>query len=148
MSKETQAPEITQETVAEKAPARIKIVGNAYVLTSKLPLETIKKVEKYDDRALCLIEVKHDEEREIFRIGTGKLGSISKCGIIFNEANKSGFATVTALFPEGVSNKKEFIKENFINILFMLDALENSIANAATQLETVFAEIENSIEEI
>lgn len=127
---------------------RIKIAGNAIVLTSKLKFETIQKMEKYNKDALCLIEAKKDEEKEIFRISTGKLGSISKYGIVFAEANKEGYATATTLFPENVTDKKAYIKDNFGTALFMLDDLEESVKTSCAELEAAYAELDKIIEEV
>lgn len=131
-----------------KTNSKIKIAGNAIVLTSKLKLETIKKMEKYNRNALCLIEVKKDEETEIFRISTGKLASISKYGVVFSEANKDGFATATVLLPEGVTDKKEWIKDNYATTLFMLADLEDTVETACAELEAAYAKIDTYIEEV
>ena len=127
---------------------RIKIAGNALVLTSKLKFATIQKMEKYNPDALCLVEVKNDEENEIFRIGTGKSSSIGKYGITFMEANKEGFATATILFPENVSDKKEYIKDNFATALFMLSDLEDAVNTACAELEAAYAKLDKEIEEV
>ena len=127
---------------------RIQIAGNAFVLTSTLMLETLKMLEKRDNKALCLTEHCKDEEKEIFRISTGKIASISKYGITFAEANKAGYATATVLFPEKVKDKKQFIKENFANTIFMLNELENRAKNACKNLERAYAELDKLIEEI
>ena len=63
---EKQMKSILGETKpATKATKRIKIAGNAVVLTSKLKFATIQKMEKYNRDALCLVETKNDEENEI-----------------------------------------------------------------------------------
>lgn len=139
--------QIQKNVKTENKTKRIKIVGNALVLTSKLKFATIQKMEKYNRDALCLVEVKNDEENEIFRIGTGKTSNISKFGITFMEANKDGFATATVLFPEGTTNKKEFIKDNFATTLFMLNDLENAVETACAELEAAYAELDKTIEE-
>ena len=137
-------------TCAENAKPtkRIQILGNAFTVTSNLKFETIQKLEKYDDQALCLKELSNDEEKELFRISTGKIASISKYGITFAEANKAGYATATMLFPESVKDKKEYIKDNFANTLFMLNEVEHSAERACLYLEKAFAELDEIIEEI
>ena len=127
---------------------RIKIVGNALVLTSKLKFATIQKMEKYNRDALCLVEVKNDEENEIFRIGTGKVSAIGKYGVTFMEADKDGFATATVLFPEGTTNKREFIKDNFATALFMLNDLEDAVNTACAELEAAYEALDKDIEEV
>ena len=131
----------------EKVPTRVKIVGNALVLTSTLKFETIQKMEKYNRDALCLSTFKNDEEIEIFRIGTGKTSSINKYGITFMEANKNGLATATVLLPEGVTNKREYIKDNFATALFMLSDVEKIVNTACAELEAAYAELDKVIEE-
>lgn len=133
---------------ATPATKTIKIAGNAMVLTSKLKFETIQKMEKYNPNALCLVEVKNDEENEVFRIGTGKLSGINKFGITFAEADKDGFATATVLFPQNVTDKKTYIKDNFATALFMLKDLEDAVKTACAELEAAYAKLDNEIEEI
>lgn len=128
-------------------PKMIKIVGNAMVLTSKLKFETIQKMEKYNSKALCLVEITKDEENEIFRIATGKLSSISKNGIVFAEANKAGYAVATTLFPTDVTDKKEYIKDNLATVLFMLKDLEAAIETSCAELEAAFDKLDEEIEE-
>lgn len=131
----------------EKKTKRITIAGNAMILTSKLKLETIQKMEKYNPKALCLIEVdKNDEETEVFRIASGKLSSISKYGITFAEANSKGNAIATVLFPEGINDKKQYIKDNFANVMFMLEDLEDAVETACTALEMAYAKLDDEIE--
>ena len=126
---------------------KVRIAGNAMVLTSKLDFATIQKMEKYRRDALCLVEVKNDEENEIFRISTGKLSSISKYGIVFAEPNKDGKATATVLFPEGVTDKRAYIKDNFASALFMLNDLEDAVKTACAELEADFAKLDEDIVE-
>lgn len=127
---------------------RIKIAGNAIVLTSKLKFSTIQKMEKYNNDALCLVEVKNNEENEIFRISTGKTSSIGKYGITFMEADKNGNAVATVMLPEGVTDKKAYVKDNFGTTLFMLSELEAVVETACAELEAAYAELDKEIEEV
>lgn len=132
----------------ENKTKRIKIAGNAVVITSTLKLEVIKKMEKYNPDALCLVEVKDNEENEIFRIATGKTSTISKFGITFMEANAEGFATATVMLPEGTTDKKAYIKDNFATALFMLKDLEDAVTTACAQLEAAYAKLDEDIMEV
>ena len=127
---------------------RVQIIGNAFMVVSKLKLKTIKTLEKYKSNALCLKDYSNDEEKEIFRIGTGKTASISKFGITFAEENKEGFATATMLFPAGIKDKKQFIKDNYGKVLFLLNDVECSANHAYTHIQRAFTELDNIIEEI
>ena len=127
---------------------RIKIAGNAVVLTSKLKFATIQKMEKYNPSALCLTETKKDEEIEIFRIATGKTSSIGKYGITFMEANKDGYAIATILLPENTTDKKAYIKDNLGNAIFMLTDLEALVETACAELEAAYDKLDTEIEEV
>ena len=126
---------------------RIKIVGNAFVLTSTLKFDCIKKLEKLNPNALCLTEQRGEENVEVFRIGTGKAGAVSKYGVTFATQNKDGFATVTVLIPENVDNKKEFIKDAYAKTLFMLHDLEECAKVSEAEIDQIYAQLDNDIEE-
>ena len=137
------------KTETKKEIKRIKIAGNAYVLTSKLSLDTIKKMEKLDKDALCLVEADGEGcTNEIFRIESGKIGSVSKYGIVFAEADADGNATVTQLLPEGITDKKTYIKENLAQIIFMLTDLEDLAATRCAELQAAYDELDKDIEEV
>lgn len=135
-------------TETKKSEKRIKIAGNAFVLTSKLKLETIKKLEKYVKNALVIEEVNGEETNEIFKVMSGKVGSISKYGIVFATANKEGFATVTVTIPEDVTDKKEYIKDNFACALVMLKDVEDLANETLTEFEKEYAKLDEEIEEV
>lgn len=127
---------------------RVQIVGNAFMVVSKLKLETIKNLEKYENNALCLKDYSNDEEKEIFRISTGKTASISKFGITFAEENKEGLATATMLFPTNITNKRQFIKDNYGKVLLLLNDVEYSANHTYDNIQKAFAELDNIITEI
>lgn len=127
---------------------RVQIIGDAFIIISSLNFETLKKIEKLHSNILCLKEYSKDEEKEIFRIGTGKTASISQYGITFTNANKEGKAIATMLFPAKVKDKREFIKENYAKALFMLEDLEDSIKNACRSIDKAYEKIDQLIKEI
>jgi hypothetical protein len=131
-----------------KETKRIKIAGNAIVLTSKLKLDTIKKLEKYVPNALVLVSTEKDEETEIFRIATGKVGSVSKYGISFATADKNGFATITTNIPEDVTDKKEYVKDNYATILLMLKDIEAVANTTLAEFEADYEKLDEEIEEV
>ena len=131
-----------------KTDKRVKIVGNAVLFTSALQLDTIKKLEKYHPESLVLCAKEDNGDCvEIFRICTSKVGSINKHGIAFATANKNGNATVTTLIPENVKNKREYVKDNYAQILFVLKDFEDHITKAADEVDKAFAELDEDIEE-
>jgi len=127
--------------------SRIKIIGNAFVLTSTLKFDCIKKLEKLNPNALCLSEQQGDEIIELFRIGTGKAGAVSKYGITFATQNKEGYATVTALIPDDVTNKKDFIKDAYAKTLFLLKDLEDCVKVSEAEIDKIYEELDKEIEE-
>jgi hypothetical protein len=131
-----------------KAEKRVKIAGNAVVLTSELKFETIKKLEKYNPDALCLVENRKDEEVEIFRIQTGAKASISKYGIVFATANKNGCANVTFMIPEDITDKVSYVKDNYATILLMLKDIEAVATVASAEFDEAYEKLNEEIEEV
>lgn len=130
--------------------AKLKISGNAIVLTSDLKLDTIKKMEKYNPDALVIFnETKDGDREEVFKIGSGVVSGISKYGITFAETNKTGLAVATSLLPEtvAVGDKKQFVKENFANTLFFLQDLEAAVKTSCEELDAAYAELDKIIVE-
>lgn len=135
------------DKIAEKRTPRVRIMGGAFVITSKLKFEDIKRVEKLSNKSLCLVEVE-DEDciTEVFRIATGAVASFSKYGITYNEANTDGYAIATATFPADVKDKKEFVKEYLAEAILMLDELEEHVANDLEKLNARYAALDKDIE--
>jgi hypothetical protein len=131
----------------KKMANKVTIVGNAFVLTSSIKLETIKKLEKYNSDALVVCTRKEDEIVEVFRVMSGKKGSICNAGVVFATANKDGFATVTDTIPENVKDKKQWVKDHYANVLFMLKGLESTIDDMEADIDKAFAELDEMIEE-
>lgn len=130
--------------------AKLKISGNAIVLTSELKLDTIKKMEKYNPDALVIFnETKDGDREEVFKIGSGAVSGISRFGITFAETNKAGLAVATILLPEtvAVGDKKQFVKENFANALFFLQDLEAAVKTSCEALDAAYAELDKIIVE-
>lgn len=148
VSKNNEKEDKTLSKEEVKETKRIKIAGNAVVLTSKLKLDTIKKLEKYVPDALVLVSTEDNEEREIFRVATGKTSSISKYGISFATADKDGFATITTNIPEDVTDKKVYVKDNFATILLMLKDIEAVAETTLAEFEADYAKLDEEIEEV
>lgn len=138
---------MAEKTVEKKATPRVRILGNAFVITSKLKFENIKKMEKLSNETLCLVEIERDDTvNEVFRISTGKVASVSPYGITYNEANPDGYAIATSTFPSDVTDKKAFIKENLAKVMLMLDELEMHVADGLEKLEKRYEELDKDIE--
>lgn len=138
---------MAEKTVEKKATPRVTIAGGAFVITSKLKFDSIKKMEKLSYDSLCLVEADNEGSlNEVFRIGTGRVANVGPFGITFNEANEKGYAIATATFPADVTDKKAFIKENLAKALFMLAELEEHIEEDIKELDKQYAELDKDIE--
>jgi len=134
----------------QKNMAKLKISGNAIVLTSDLKLDTIKKMEKYNPDALIIFnETKNGDREEVFKIGSGAISGISVFGITFAETNKAGLAVATILLPETIPNdaKKQFVKDVFGNTIFLLQDLEAAVKTSCEELDAAYAELDKIIVE-
>lgn len=131
-----------------KMTKKVQIVGDAMVITSKLKLETIKKIQKFNKDLLCLTEIRDNTTNELFRIETGKVASFNKYGITFTNANAEGYACATLLLPNNVKDRKEYVKDEYGTALVMLADLEDAIATAAAEIDSVYAKLEDEITEI
>lgn len=126
---------------------KVKIAGNAMVITSKLKFDEIKKMEKYNPAALVLIEKNDEETNEVFRISTGKVSSFSQYGITYSEANANGFATATILLDHA-ENKKAYVKDKYATALIILGEIEDSVKTACEKLAAEHAKLDEIIEEV
>lgn len=129
--------------------AKIKIAGDAMVITSSKKLEDIKLLEKYSPRALRLIKDVDGEKEEIFSVATttGK-GSISTYGACFGSAahDGTGLATITLEIPSDVKDAEAYAEERIGVSILRLNELEKqfdeAIAAVVTQKEEIKANIE------
>lgn len=136
-----------EKNTEKKVTPRVRIVGGAFVITSKLKLDAIKKMEKLANESLCLVEIDRDENvNELFRICTSKVASVGPFGIAYNEANADGYAIATSTFPADVTDKKAFIKDNLAKALLMLDELEAHVAEDLVELDKRYAALDAQIE--
>lgn len=129
--------------------AKITIAGDSAVITSSQTLEDIKTLEKYNPKALKLVETNDDGEREeVFRVcsTTGK-GSINSYGASFGSTTHDDqkLATITVELPAGIANAKEYAAERFGAAIMLLNKIEGQFRGA---LDTVAAEREQVMQNI
>ncbi len=129
--------------------AKFKVLGNAGVLTSTLKLAEIEAVEKYRPDAL-VVKGGEDGKEELFRIGTGDEGHISKYGMTFADATRdeNGFATLTVaiLFDGSNEELKECIADDFGVALAYLTDLETKLPEVIREIETQKSSVLRQIE--
>lgn len=128
--------------------AKIKVLANAYVVTSTLKANDIANLKKFHPDQLT---IRTDKGDDIFSIGIGQpgTGSIKTFGIVFDGKDSNGYAQVTALFPEGVeaADRKKFLMNNKIGAaLLMLNKYESAFASNLTALDVEMTSIDNNIE--
>jgi hypothetical protein len=127
--------------------SKVKIIGNAVVITSDLKVEEILKVKKFTKSGLKL---RDEKGNEIFAIDyrPGANSSISEHGIVYGEVNTEGYAQVSLLMAEDVKpeDRMNVLLDDFAIALGNLNTLETYIREAATELEGTVETIKSSIE--
>lgn len=126
--------------------SKIKIVGDAAVVTSTILLEDLKTLKKYKPNALKLIN--SETKEEIFSAAIGDKASFSKYGIVFTGADGEGKATATLTLPTGMTDEKkiEYVKDTYGYGLLNLKSLEDQIKSVMDTTAGEFAAMANSIE--
>ena len=131
--------------------AKVKIFGDAIIVTSSLKTKEIQLIEKFDRRALTLYnrEIDGSIGAPEFAIATTKgAGAFINNGIIFDKTNEQGYAMLTFLEAAG-KNKTEKLdnfKEKFAMAMVRLNTLEDRVAGTATLLNGAFAEAMSNVE--
>lgn len=128
--------------------AKIKVLANAYVVTSSLKADDIANLAKFHPDQLT---VKTDKGDAVFSVAMGQpgAGSIQPFGITFDGKDANGNANVTKLFPEDTKaeDRKKFLMDNKVGAaLLALNKYENVFAASVTGLGTEIAAINDSIE--
>ena len=129
--------------------SKVKIVGNAVVITSDLKVEEILKVKKFTKSGLKL---RDEKGNEIFAIDycPGANGNTSEHGIVYSEVNAEGYAQVSLLMAEDVKpeDRMNVLLDDYAIALGNLNTLETYIREAATELNSTVENIKNAIEVI
>jgi hypothetical protein len=126
--------------------AKLKIVGNAVVITSELTAEQLTTVKKFTKDGLKL---KDEKGNEIFAIAfTPGRSSISEHGINYGEVNAEGFAQATLLLDESIKaeDRMNVVLDTYAIGIGNLKALETYIREAATSITKTVEDIKDSIE--
>lgn len=129
--------------------SKVKVVGNAVVITSDLKAEELKNVKKFTKDGLKLKDAKGNE---IFSISCkpNTESSISEYGICYGEVNAEGYAQATLLIDETVNAEKrvDVILDNYAIAIGNLNALESYIRETIVELSATIEGIKESIEVI
>ena len=126
--------------------AKVKVIGNAVVVTSAVKLEDLRKLRKYAPEALTL---KDEETGEpTFGVCTGPTGILNDVGAEFNGVSHDGqgLATITMSIDLGEKeDAKEVVAEVLGRPLMKLNALEAKLPAVLSDLNLKAAEIAASI---
>lgn len=128
--------------------SKVKIVGNAVVITSDLKVEEILKVKKFTKSGLKLRDEKGNEIFAIDYCPGANSSSISEHGVIYGETNAEGYAQLSLLMAEDVKaeDRMDVILDNYAIALGNLNTLETYIRETATELESTVETIKSGIE--
>lgn len=122
--------------------SKTTVIGNALIVQSDLTTEQIQTVAKFRPSALAIYEGDGAEKVQVFAIGTGKTGSISKYGITFDGTSRDDgkFATVTLPYA-GSDNPKEWVAETYGAALARLNEIEKQIPKVVKEAQDAKAAI-------
>lgn len=125
---------------------KVKVLGDAMVVTSGLRAEDIKKISKQQPASLKL----YDEETkdEVFAIGFAETASVTEHGVCFDGTNAEGNAIATIKLPAGMDAEKKtkYITEKYGTVLGNLNFAEERISLKIEEFNTNMAEVANNIE--
>ena len=125
--------------------SKMTIAGKALVLTSGVSTAILEKVKRYSPEALTLRDAETKEP--VFGITSGKVGSISKNLIVYDDVTADGFARVTFV-PEVKSLSKDWVKSEYGLMLFQLEQLEVNIKAAFDTVSEKITSVEDKITEV
>lgn len=125
--------------------ATIKIAGNVAVIESAVPLDTLKRIEKYRPKALQLFD---DAKEPYFAVATSKGdGSVSRYGVSFGQASygEGRNAVVTIDIPEGVEDVKAWVEDKVGTAILNLNKVEAQLDDACAEIDDELAAIRDHI---
>jgi hypothetical protein len=127
--------------------ANIKILGAAAVVTSVITTKVLGTLKKFKPDALKLIDPETKESK--FAAGTGKVGSFTNFGIVFDGKDTNDHAQLTLQIPADITEdakKKEYVQDNYGYGLLALNNLEAQIIDVMAETETDFAQMADGIQ--
>ena len=131
--------------------AKVKICGDAVILTSEIELDDIKLVEETNPRALSLYGEEDGREVALFSVGTSKTagfpGCVTKTGTTFSKASRDGgYAQITFPIPEGEGDPKELVANKIGIALMNLNKIEESLAYVIDDIKAAKLDMLDCIE--
>lgn len=128
--------------------AKVRILGNAGVITSSHKLSEIEMLQKYNPDALILYKENNQGEKQaVFAIAAGNKSSFSKYGVTFDsvERDGSGKASLTFAIPADVEEAKEWVEEQLGGVIACLNELETTLSSAVEKVNADRAKVRECI---
>lgn len=128
--------------------AKIKVMGDAAILTSAIAASVLKDLKKYKPQALKLIDAETKDELFAVCILEGGNASASKFGVTYTSSDAEGKATATFTIPSNLSAeaKQKYVKDTFGQVILNINKIESAIQDAAADLVAEFETIDAAIE--
>lgn len=126
--------------------AKVKVLGDAAVITSEIDHEVLASLKKYKPQQLKLVDP--ETKDELFAVSLGNTASVSKYGVVFTSKDPDGKAALTIQLPANLDGlqKTQYIKDNYGFALLSLNKIEAAIQGAAQELINEFEQMDNAIE--
>ena len=125
--------------------AKVKIAGNAAIITSILKTEDIEKVKKYTKEGLVLSD---RDGNSVFELALGPKSSIGTYGVTYASKNSDGYAQATIELPVDLvgADRRAYVVDKYAAALANLHTLETYIRETLTDINHLVAEVEGTIE--
>ena len=115
---------------------KVKVLNNSITVTSALTKVDLEYLQKYAPKQLVLVEEEKDGTiNETFRVAFGKSESINEYGICFATTTEKGNATITALMPNDITDRKDFILDNYGKVFANLELVEKQALKALPNIK-------------
>ena len=116
--------------------AKIKVVGNAAVITSNLTLGDIALVKAYRPEALALKGGENGKD-ELFKLGISAdpYGDIDKFGATFGAANADGKAIITELYAPVSDDVKSELADKYGAAMTSLGKMEEILPAVVEEIK-------------
>lgn len=114
--------------------AKITVAGDSLVITSAMTLDQIKTLEKYNPKALKLVEKDEDGVKAtVFEVASTNLdGTIGPLGAYFGSETRDEkkLAVITLPISKTVADAKEYAADKYGVAIMRLNQIEASFAAA------------------
>ena len=117
---------------------KVKSIDNLIGVVLGVPMADIKKVEKYEPKAMCLCDEDGDEIYRVFiSDDPANLGIINKNGAVFqNVQDEKAIVWLVAVYDDP-TNKEAEILDMYGKELYNIKTIESQIKAAVTRTNTM-----------